>query len=104
MAKKKNNKTKVNDVKKKEKVVKETKNKKEKNTTVISANDTQKKSLWIRFRIFCHGVASETKRVHWASKEKLIKYSISTIVFVIFLALFFYCIDVIFAAIQALFK
>lgn len=104
MAKKKSNKTKVNEIKKKEKDVKETTNKKEKKTTVTKVDNSQKKSLWVRFRIFCHGVATETKRVHWASKNKIIKYSIATIVFVIFLALFFYAIDVIFAAVQALFK
>lgn len=104
MAKKKNDKTKVNEVKKKEKVVKEKETKKEKKSTVTKVDNSQKKSLWVRFRIFCHGVATETKRVHWASKNKIIKYSIATIVFVIFLALFFYAIDVIFAAIQALFK
>ena len=53
-------------------------------------------------RVF--GVAVETKRVHWANKETIIKYSIATVVFVVFLALFFYGIDIIFAAVRALFK
>ena len=61
-----------------------------------------KQSLWVRFRIFCHGVASEFKKVHWPSKEDMVKYSIATIVFVIFLAVFFYLIDVLFALIQTL--
>ena len=64
----------------------------------------QKKSLFVRFRIFCHGVKSEFDKVHWPSKENMVKYSIATIIFVIFLAAFFYFIDVIFALIQSLFN
>jgi len=64
---------------------------------------TEKKSLWVRFRIFCHGVKSEFEKVHWPNKEKMIKYSIATIFFIIFCSLFFYLINVIFALIQSLF-
>ena len=63
----------------------------------------EKKSLWVRFRIFCHGVKSEFLKVHWPGKKDMIKYSISTIVFVVFCSLFFYLINVIFALIQSLF-
>ena len=63
----------------------------------------EKKSAWTNFRIFCHGVGSEFKKVHWPTKENMIKYSVATIVFVIFCGLFFYAIDVIFALIQSLF-
>ncbi len=62
-----------------------------------------RKSLWVRFRIFCHGVKSEFKKVHWTSKNDLIKYSIATICFLVFAALFFYFIDIVFALIQSLF-
>ncbi len=64
----------------------------------------EKKSLWVRFRIFCHGVKSEFKKVHWTSKDNMIKYSIATIIFVVFCSLFFYAIDIIFALIQTLFN
>ena len=47
---------------------------------------------------------TETKKIHWPSKANVFKYSVVTVVFVVFLALFFYLIDVIFAAVQALFK
>ena len=63
----------------------------------------EKKGLWTGFRVFCHGVASEFKKVHWPTKENMVKYSIATIVFIIFCGLFFYAIDVIFALIQSLF-
>ena len=82
--------------------------KKEKN---IKKNDskkkvvkTEKKSLWTRFRIFCHGVKSEATSVHWPSKKEMVKYSIATICFIIFCALFFYAIDIIFALVQSIFK
>lgn len=64
----------------------------------------EKKNLWVRFRIFCHGVKSEFKKVHWTTKSDMIKYSVATIVFIVFCSLFFYGIDAIFAFFQALFK
>jgi preprotein translocase subunit SecE len=63
---------------------------------------TEKKSLFTKFRIFCHGVKSEFNKVHWPSKKDMVKYSIATIVFVIFCGLFFYAIDIIFAFIKSL--
>ena len=65
--------------------------------------DNKNKSLWDRFMIFCNGVKDEFKKVHWTSREKLVKYSISTVCFVLFLAVFFYLINVIFARILSLF-
>lgn len=63
----------------------------------------EKKSLWSRFRVFCNGVKSETKKVHWTNKEDMIKYSMATIFFIVFCSLFFYLIDVVFALVQSLF-
>ncbi len=65
-------------------------------------NVEKKQSAWVRFRIFCHGVKSETAKVHWPGKNDMIKYSVATIVFIIFCSLFFYLIEVIFALIQSL--
>ena len=89
------------------KSIKTTKTKKEtkkvKTTTVKKeTKKEEKKGLFTKFRIFCHGVASEFKKVHWPNKKDMIKYSIATIVFVIFCGLFFYAIDVIFALIKSL--
>lgn len=64
----------------------------------------EKNSLWVRFRIFCHGVKTEFKKVHWTTKSDMVKYSVATIIFIIFCSLFFYGIDAIFAFFQALFK
>ena len=83
-------------VEKKKNVVKKETNKEEKKNT------NNKQSLWVRFRIFCHGVASEFKKIYLLTKEDIVKYSIATIIFVIFLAVFFYLIDVLFALVQTL--
>ncbi len=86
------------------KVVKEKKEKKstKKAQTKSTVKKEEKKNLWVRFRIFCHGVVSEFKKVNWPSRSNMVKYSIATIVFVLFLAVFFYLIDIIFAAILKL--
>lgn len=42
----------------------------------------------------------ELKLVRWPSKKEVVKYTIATIVFVVFFALFFTVIDVAFAAIK----
>ncbi len=76
----------------------------DKKVTKNASKKEEKKSLWVRFRIFCHGVKSEFKKVHWTSKNDLVKYSIATIVFVVVCSLFFYAIDIIFALIQTLFN
>lgn len=61
-----------------------------------------KKGLWERFLTFCNGVKGEFSKVHWPSKSDMLKYSIAAILFIVFLALFFYVIEVIFALIQTL--
>ena len=64
--------------------------------------DTEKKGIFTKFRIFCNGVKGEFLKVHWPTKKDMVKYSIATIVFVIFCGLFFYAIDVVFALIKSL--
>ncbi len=77
--------------------------KKEVKPSTTKKESSKKKSLWTRCMIFCHGVKSEFNKVFWLTKENMVKYSITTILFVIFLAVFFYLIDVIFALIRSLF-
>lgn len=66
--------------------------------------EESKKSVWQHIMIFFNGVKSETKKVRWTSKTDMVKYSVATIVFILFCSLFFYGIDTIFALIQSLFK
>ena len=83
------------------------KNKKQevkKKKTTKKKVEEEKKSLWVKFRIFCHGVKSEFLKVHWPSKKDMVRYSIATIFFIIFCAVFFWGINVIFALVQELFK
>lgn len=84
------------------------KEKKEKNTVKKVEKKTErkeeKKSVFAKFLIFCNGVKSEFKKVHWTDKKSMVKYSVATIFFIVFCAGFFYLIDVIFALIQSLFN
>lgn len=79
------------------------KQKKDKNDNSVKVS-SEKKSLWVRFRIFCHGVKSEAKKVHWPTKKDMVKYSIATVLFIVFCSLFFYIIEIIFALIQLIFR
>ena len=90
----------TSNIKKKEKIKKEVKTEKK---VVEKKENKNKKNLFVRFRIFCSGVKSEFQKVHWTSKNDMIKYSISTVIFIIFCSLFFYLIDILFALIQSLF-
>ena len=47
-------------------------------------------------------VRKELSKVKWPSKKDMVKYSIATIVFIIFFALFFYLIGVLVALISKL--
>ena len=90
---------------KKEKVEVKTVEKKEvdKKKKDTKVNKENKKSLFVRFRIFCHGVKTEFDKVHWPSKYDLIKYSLATIFFIIILSLFFYAITSVFELLLKLF-
>lgn len=79
---------------------------KNKKTDKIQKKETnvEKQSLWIRFRIFCHGVKSEFDKIHWLKKNDIIKYSLATIYVIIFCSLYFYLIYIVFAFVQSLLK
>ncbi len=87
------------------KKTKDTKENKEtrKVTKKEDSSSQEKKGLFTRFRIFCSGVKSEFKKVHWTSKNDMVKYSIASIFFIVFCSLFFYLIDILFALVQSLF-
>ena len=67
-------------------------------------DNAEKQSLWVRFRIFCHGVKSEFDKIHWLGKNDIIKYSLATIYVIIFCSVYFYLIYVVFAFVQSLLK
>ncbi len=77
--------------------------KKEVKPKKVEKKTTNKKGLFSKIKGFFDSVGAEFKKVHWPNKKDMVKYSIATIVFVLFFGAFFYIIDVIFAFIQTLF-
>lgn len=71
--------------------------KKDKKDTKKKSNKTSSKK---NFK-FLKEVRSEVAKVKWPSKKDMIKYSVATISFIIFFALFFYLIDIIIALLKA---
>jgi preprotein translocase subunit SecE len=55
-----------------------------------------------KIRTFIKGVKKEIGRVRWPEKKEMIKYSVATVVFVLFFGLFFYVIDLVSALIRTL--
>lgn len=49
---------------------------------------------------FIAGVRSEVEHIKWPTKNEMIKYSISTIIFMIFFATYFLIIDMIFTLLK----
>ncbi len=79
--------------KKEEKPKKKEEKKKNKNK---QKKEKKKSGLFAYFK----SVKSEISKVKWPSKKDMIKYSIATIVFILFFAIFFYCIDFVIAIIK----
>lgn len=50
------------------------------------------------------GVAKEIKRIRWTNKKDLVKYSVATVVFVLFFGLYFYAVDWIVLLVRSLAK
>ncbi len=51
---------------------------------------------------FFSSIKKEMQKVKWPSKKEMIKYSVTTITFIIFFAFFFFGLDVIFAYLKSL--
>ena len=47
------------------------------------------------------GVKKEISRIKWTSKKELVKYSVSTIIFMLFFGVFFYAIDILVALLRS---
>lgn len=66
--------------------------KKKKNSKKDNKKDEKKPA--VAKESWWHGVKSEFKKVRWPNRKEMIKYSIATISFILFFALFFYLIEV----------
>ena len=47
------------------------------------------------------GVKKEILRIKWTSKKDLLKYSVSTIIFMLFFGVFFYAVDMLVALLRS---
>lgn len=64
-------------------------------------NSTKKTKKSLGIIRFFKEVKNEISKVKWPSKKDMIKYSLATIVFILFFAIFFYLIDLIIALLKA---
>lgn len=67
-----------------------------------SKKNNEKTGLWTRFMVYCRGVKTEFKRVHWTTKKDLVRYSAATLIFVVVFSLFFYGINALYALLHSL--
>ncbi|MBE6149975.1 MAG: preprotein translocase subunit SecE [Firmicutes bacterium] len=81
-------------VKDAKKVTKKVENKKKTNT--------KKESKKVKKESFFTGVKKEMGKVRWPLKKEMVKYSIATLSFIIFFALFFLLADYIIAGVKVL--
>ena len=77
--------------------------KKEKKVTVKKEKSTKKKKgIFKGIKSYFKGVKKEIGRIRWTSGKDLLKYSIATIMFVLFFGVYFYLIDLAVAFIRSL--
>lgn len=57
-----------------------------------------------KIKSFFKGIKKETKMVRWPDGKKLFKYSIITIVMLVFFGVYFYGFDALFALVRGLLK
>jgi len=73
----------------------------EKKKTTKSSKTNKKTKKGLGIVTFFKEVKNEVSKVKWPTKKDMFKYSLATIIFVIFFALFFYLIDLIIALLKA---
>ena len=84
---------------KKESEVKKIKTDNKKREKYIAEKNDTKKEKKQRVNIFksiskyFRGVGTETRRIKWTTGKELIKYSVASVVFVMFFGIYFYAID-----------
>ena len=70
----------------------------------VNTKKEKKENIFKRVFKYFKGVGKELKRIRWTDKKELFKYSICTIVFVLFFGLYFYGIDWIVLLVRSLAK
>ena len=56
-----------------------------------------------KIKTFFKGIKREAKAVRWSDGKTLVKYSVITVLMLLFVGLFFYGLDALFAAVRGLF-
>ena len=60
---------------------------------VIKSKKEKKENIFEKVGKYFKGVFKEIKRIRWTDKKDLFKYSVCTVVFVLFFGIYFYAID-----------
>ena len=84
-----------------------TENKKNKHYIAEKKNKIKKEkkeNIFKRIAKYFKGVGKEIKRIRWTDRKDLFKYSICTLVFVLFFGIYFYAIDWIVLLVRSLAK
>lgn len=77
-------------------MAKEKQEKKEKASKKIEKKkNVEKKGIFASIKGWFKGVFKEVKNVRWPNKKEMFKYSVATIVFILFFALFFFIVELI---------
>ena len=66
------------------------------------AKSKKKKNVFTRIKEYFMDVKKEASNVMWTSKKNLVKYSVATLVFMVFMCLFFIGSDMIIALLSYL--
>ena len=59
----------------------------------IKKKKEKKENIFKRISKYFKGVFKEVKRIRWTDRKDLLKYSICTVMFVLFFGIYFYAID-----------
>ena len=70
----------------------------------VKSKKEKKENIFKKVSKYFKGVWKELKRIRWTDRKDLVKYSICTLVFVLFFGLYFYAIDWIVLLVRSLAK
>ena len=70
----------------------------------VKPKKEKKENIFKMIGKYFKGVSKELKRIRWTDKKDLLKYSISTLVLVLFFGIYFYAIDWIALLVRSLAK
>lgn len=70
----------------------------------IKMKKEKKENIFKRMFKYFKGVGKEFKRIRWTDRKDLFKYSLCTLVFVLFFGVYFYAIDWIVLLVRSLAK